>query len=246
MHKFYQRHRSNYHWTKDHPLEQVCGNPSKPVQTRRQLATDPEMCMFVLTVSKDELTNIKEAMADHAWIEAMSTNPKYSKKFEKQMHNRFEMSLMGEIKFFLGLQIHQTPRDIFIDQSKYALDILKKNGMDKCDSIGTPMATSPRLDADLSGTRVDQSNYQTMIGSLMYLTSSKPDFMQADYSFEQTTFSDVDHAGCLDTRKSTYAGIQFIGDKLVGWMSKKQDCTAMSTVEANYVALLQVVLKYFG
>ncbi|GJU15953.1 integrase, catalytic region, zinc finger, CCHC-type containing protein [Tanacetum coccineum] len=60
-----------YRWTKDHPLTQVRGNPSKPVQTRRQLATDPEMCMFALTVSIVEPKNIKEAMADSAWIEAM-------------------------------------------------------------------------------------------------------------------------------------------------------------------------------
>ncbi|GJS84043.1 retrovirus-related pol polyprotein from transposon TNT 1-94 [Tanacetum coccineum] len=71
MHTFYQPYDSEYRWTKDHPLEQVCGNPSKPVQTRRQLATDPEMCMFALTVSTAEPKTIKEAMADSAWIEAM-------------------------------------------------------------------------------------------------------------------------------------------------------------------------------
>nr|GEZ00921.1 hypothetical protein [Tanacetum cinerariifolium] len=62
---------SEYRWTKDHPLEQVRGNPSKPVKTRRQLATYPEMCMFTLTVSTAEPKNIKEAMADSTWIEAM-------------------------------------------------------------------------------------------------------------------------------------------------------------------------------
>ena len=71
MHTFYQPHQAEHRWTKDHPLEQVRGNPSKPVQTRRQLATDPEMCMFTLTVSIVEPKNIKEAMADSAWIEAM-------------------------------------------------------------------------------------------------------------------------------------------------------------------------------
>ncbi|GKF09151.1 hypothetical protein Tco_0043375, partial [Tanacetum coccineum] len=71
MHTFYQRHQSDYRWTKNHPLEQVRGNPSKPVQTRRQLATNQEICMFALTVSTVEPTNIKEAMADHAWIKAM-------------------------------------------------------------------------------------------------------------------------------------------------------------------------------
>ncbi|GJU47723.1 retrovirus-related pol polyprotein from transposon TNT 1-94 [Tanacetum coccineum] len=71
MHTFNQPQDSEYRWTKDHPLTQVRGNPSKPVQTRRQLATDPEMCMFALTVSIVEPKNIKEAMADSAWIEAM-------------------------------------------------------------------------------------------------------------------------------------------------------------------------------
>ncbi|GJW82131.1 retrovirus-related pol polyprotein from transposon TNT 1-94 [Tanacetum coccineum] len=64
-------HRSDHHWTKDHPLEQVRGNPSKPVQRRRQLATDPKMCMSILTMSNAEPKNIKEVMADHALIEAM-------------------------------------------------------------------------------------------------------------------------------------------------------------------------------
>ncbi|GKA44580.1 gag-pol polyprotein [Tanacetum coccineum] len=71
MNTFNQPPDSEYQWTKDHPLIQVRGNPSKPVQTRRQLATDPEMCMFALTVSTTEPKNIKEAMADSAWIEAM-------------------------------------------------------------------------------------------------------------------------------------------------------------------------------
>ncbi|GJR79775.1 retrovirus-related pol polyprotein from transposon TNT 1-94 [Tanacetum coccineum] len=191
------------------------------------------------------------------------------------MHSRFEMSLMGEMKFFLGLQIHQSPKGIFINQAKYALEILKKHNMDNCHSIGTPLATKPKLDVDLSGEPVDQSDYRSKIGSLMYLTSSRPDLVQAvcycaryqarptqkhlkevkrifkylkgtinmglwypkDSGFELTAFSDADHAGCLDTRKSTSGGIQFLGDKLVSWMSKKQNCTAMSSAEAQYVAL---------
>ncbi|GJX69292.1 retrovirus-related pol polyprotein from transposon TNT 1-94 [Tanacetum coccineum] len=191
------------------------------------------------------------------------------------MHSRFEMSLMGEMKFFLGLQIYQSPKGIFINQAKYALEILKKHNMDNCHSIGTPLATKPKLDVDLSGEPVDQSDYRSKIGSLMYLTSSRPDLVQAvcycaryqarptqkhlkevkrifkylkgtinmglwypkDSGFELTAFSDADHAGCLDTRKSTSGGIQFLGDKLVSWMSKKQNCTAMSSAEAEYVAL---------
>nr|GFC27507.1 Gag-Pol polyprotein [Tanacetum cinerariifolium] len=69
MHTFYQRYPSEQRWTKDHPLEQVIGNPSQSVRTRRQLESDAEMCMFALTVSRTEPKNIKEAMADSAWIE---------------------------------------------------------------------------------------------------------------------------------------------------------------------------------
>ncbi|GKC53904.1 retrovirus-related pol polyprotein from transposon TNT 1-94 [Tanacetum coccineum] len=204
-----------------------------------------------------------------------STNPKFSKRFEKLMHSRFEISLMGEMKFFLGLQIYQSPRGIFINQAKYALEILKKHGMEKDQSIGTLMATKPKLDAYLSGKLVDQTDYRSKTKLLMYLTSSRPDIVQVvcycaryqarptekhlkevkrifryimgtinmgiwylkDFGFELTTFSDVDHAGCIDTRKSTSGEMQFLGDKLVSWMSKKQDCTAMSSAEAEYVTL---------
>nr|GEY22361.1 Gag-Pol polyprotein [Tanacetum cinerariifolium] len=71
MHTFYQRYPSEHRWTKDHPIEQVIGNPSQSIRTRRQLESDAEMCMFALTVSRTEPKNIKEAMADSAWIESM-------------------------------------------------------------------------------------------------------------------------------------------------------------------------------
>ncbi|GJU03179.1 hypothetical protein Tco_1113517 [Tanacetum coccineum] len=137
------------------------------------------------------------------------------------------------------------------------------------------MATKPKIDADLSGKLVDQTDYHSKIGSLMYLTSSRPDILQAvcycaryqarptekhlkevkrifqylrvtinmglwypkDSGFELTAFSDADHTRCIDTHKITSGGIQFLGDKLVSLMSKKKDCTAMSSTEAKYVAL---------
>ncbi|GJW78836.1 putative ribonuclease H-like domain-containing protein [Tanacetum coccineum] len=284
LHTFNQPQDSEYRWTKDHPLTQVRGDPSKPVQTRRQLATDPEMCMFALTVSTAEPKNIKEAMADSAWIEAMQEELHQfdrlqvwelvdkpfgknviklkwlwkNKKDEDQTvirnkarlvakgyaqeegidfeesfapvarleavrifvayvaHKSFPIYQMdvktaflnGPLKeevyvaqpdgfvdpdhpekvyrlrkalyglkqaprawydelsnfliskgFTKGLQIHQSPRGIFINQAKYTLEILKKHGMEKGQSIGTPMATKPKLDADLSGEPVDQTDY---------------------------------------------------------------------------------------
>nr|GFA41569.1 Gag-Pol polyprotein [Tanacetum cinerariifolium]GFA41611.1 Gag-Pol polyprotein [Tanacetum cinerariifolium]GFA41615.1 Gag-Pol polyprotein [Tanacetum cinerariifolium] len=84
MHTFYQRHPSEYHWTKDHPLEQVIGNPSQPVRTRQYLDTNGEMCMFALFVSRTEPKNIKEAMADHAWIEATQEELHQFKRLDKK------------------------------------------------------------------------------------------------------------------------------------------------------------------
>ncbi|GJX27238.1 retrovirus-related pol polyprotein from transposon TNT 1-94 [Tanacetum coccineum] len=98
--------------------------------------------------------------------------------------------------FFLGLQVNQSPRGIFINQSNYVLEILKKYGMEACDPVGTPMEIKDKLDLDQNGSPVDATKYRSMIGALMYLTH-----------------------------------------KLVSWSSKKQDCTALSTAEAEYVSL---------
>ncbi|GKB42822.1 hypothetical protein Tco_0887764 [Tanacetum coccineum] len=86
------------------------------------------------------------------------------------MKSNFEMSMMGELKLFLELQ---SPRDIFISQSQYAIKLLKKHGMDECVSMSTPMATK-RLDADLQGTLIDQTMYHRMMRGFMYLTTSRP------------------------------------------------------------------------
>ncbi|GJX09028.1 retrovirus-related pol polyprotein from transposon TNT 1-94 [Tanacetum coccineum] len=96
------------------------------------------------------------------------------------------------------------PRGIFINQAKYAQEILKKHGMTSCDSIGTPMATKNTLDADLSGTLVDQTKYRSMVGALMYLTARSPG---SNYTFSEIRI----HARCLDSRKSTSGGIQILG-----------------------------------
>ncbi|GJY14044.1 retrovirus-related pol polyprotein from transposon TNT 1-94 [Tanacetum coccineum] len=160
-----------------------------------------------------------------------------------------EMSMMGEMKFFLELQIHQFPHGIFINESQYTLELFRKHGIDKCDTVTTPMATA-KIDADLQGNPTDQTRYRSMIGGLMYLTISQPDiafatFVCAHYQARLTekhlkeliTYLDADLVGCLDDYKSTSRGLQFLGDKLVSWSSKKQDCTTMSTAEAEYVSL---------
>ncbi|GJU69981.1 retrovirus-related pol polyprotein from transposon TNT 1-94 [Tanacetum coccineum] len=95
------------------------------------------------------------------------------------MTTKFKMSMMGQMSFFLGLQISQSPRGIFINQSKYAYEIVKKYGMLTSDSVDTPMVEKSKLDEDLQGNPVDATLYRGMIGSLMYLTSSRPDLIYA-------------------------------------------------------------------
>ncbi|GKA72521.1 hypothetical protein Tco_0778737 [Tanacetum coccineum] len=89
------------------------------------------------------------------------------------------MSMMGEMTFFLGLQVNQSPCGIFINQSKYVLEILKKYGMETYDPVGTPMEIKDKLDLDQQGSPVDERKYHSMIGALMYLTSSRPDIVHA-------------------------------------------------------------------
>nr|GEX15738.1 hypothetical protein [Tanacetum cinerariifolium] len=155
---------------------------------------------------------------------------------------RFEMLMMGEMTFFLGLQVNQSLCGIFINQSKYVLEILTKYGMESCDPVGTLMEFKDKLDLDQNGTPVDATKYHSMIGALMYLTSSRPDI---DSGFKLTRFSDADYAVCNDTFKSTSGRAQFLGKKLVSWSSKKQDCTALSTVEAEYVPLSACCAQVF-
>jgi hypothetical protein len=93
------------------------------------------------------------------------------------MTDRFEMSMMGVLTFFLRFQIKQAKERTFISQTRYIHDILKKFGMDKAKPIKTPMGTNGHLDLDLGGTSVDQKVYYSMIGSLFYLYASRPDIM---------------------------------------------------------------------
>ncbi|GJR23203.1 retrovirus-related pol polyprotein from transposon TNT 1-94 [Tanacetum coccineum] len=242
----------------DHPLEQVIGEPSQPVLTRNQLRSDGDMCMYALTfivfqmdvktaflhgmlkedvyvcqpegfIDADHPSHVyklKKALyglkqAPRAWydellmfllqnhcLQRQQLDPTlFIRRFDDDILVPLRMSMMGEMTFFLGLQVNQSPRGIFINQSNYVLEILKKYGMETCDPIVTGHRTATMLCA-----RYKLSN-------------------------RQAPPRDADYAGCKDTFKSTSGGAQFLGEKLVSWSSKKQDCTALSTAEAEYVSL---------
>ncbi|KAK6136992.1 hypothetical protein DH2020_029267 [Rehmannia glutinosa] len=108
-----------------------------------------------------------------------STNKDLCEKFSNLMQSEFEMSMMGELNFFLGLQIKQCQEGIYISQSKYTKELLKKFGIEEGRIVTTPMATNIKLDKDEKGKSVDESKYRGMIGSLLYLTASRPDILHA-------------------------------------------------------------------
>ncbi|GKF80849.1 copia protein, partial [Tanacetum coccineum] len=104
-----------------------------------------------------------------------TSTPELCDLFAKIMCSKIKMSMMGKISFFLGLRISQSPRDIFINLSKYAVKSLKKYGFNSCDLMDTLMVEKSKLDEDKEGKAVDPSHYRGMIGTLFYLTASRPD-----------------------------------------------------------------------
>ncbi|GKA65873.1 hypothetical protein Tco_0765580 [Tanacetum coccineum] len=128
------------------------------------------------------------------------------------------MSSMGELTFFLRLQVTQKDDGIFISQDKYVDEILKKFGFSTVKTASTPMVTSKPLLKDAEAEDVDVHLYRSMIGSLMYLTSSRPDI--------------IDYAGASLDKKSTTGGCQFLRSRLISWHCKKQTTVANSNTEA--------------
>ncbi|GJV61248.1 retrovirus-related pol polyprotein from transposon TNT 1-94 [Tanacetum coccineum] len=151
--------------------------------------------------------------------------------------------------------ISQSPRGIFINQSKYALESLKKYGFESCDPVDTPMVEKSKLDEDKEGKAVDPSHYRGRLPKSTSLNAVKRIFRYLkgtvhqglwypkDSSIALTAFADADHVGCQDTRRSTSGSIQLLGDRLVSWSSKRQKSAAISSTEAEYIALSEYELE---
>nr|GEU32465.1 hypothetical protein [Tanacetum cinerariifolium] len=299
-------------WTKDHPLNNIIGQLSRPFSTRLQLHEQALFCYYDAFLTLVEPKTYKEALNQSCWIEAMQEelneferlkvwelvprsdkvmgrslrsqpdgfvdqdNPNHVYKLKKALHGLkqaprawYDMlsSFLISQDFSKGsvdltlfirrngndlLLISQSPRGIFINQSKYSLESLKKYSFESYDPVDTPMVEKSKLDEDKEGKAVDPSHYHGMIGTLLYLTASRPDLQFAicmcaryqarptkkhDSSIDLTTFADVNHAGCQDTRRSTSGSVQFLGERLISWSSKRQKSAAISSTEAKYIAL---------
>nr|GEZ87340.1 hypothetical protein [Tanacetum cinerariifolium] len=182
-----------------------------------------------------------------------SSNPLLCREFEALMHDKFQMSVMGELNFFLGLQVLQKKDGTFLSQDKYVGDILKKFRYSNVRSENTPIDKENPWGKDGPGKDVELHLYRSMIGSLMYLTASRLYIMFAICACtrNQVTLKechlhavkrifrylkDSDYGGATQDRKSTTGGCQFLGRRLISWQCKKQTIVATSTTEAEYVA----------
>ncbi|KAJ0888369.1 putative RNA-directed DNA polymerase [Helianthus annuus] len=229
-----------------------------------------DQTLFIKRVGRDQI--LVQIYVDD--IIFGSTSEDLCKEFERVMKKKFEMSALGEMTLFLGLQVKQSSQGILIHQGKYVDDVLAKFKFTDAKPAETPMAERPLLTEDEEGESVNQRQYRSMIGSLMYLTASRPDIMFAvcncaryqanpktshliavkrifrylkgrprfglwyprDSNFDLFAFSDSNFGGTDSDRKSTSAGCQFLGNRLISWQCKKQQTVAISTAEAEYVA----------
>nr|GEV34352.1 integrase, catalytic region, zinc finger, CCHC-type, peptidase aspartic, catalytic [Tanacetum cinerariifolium] len=198
--------------SKDHPLDNVIGNPSRPAR------------LVAKGYRQEEGIDFEESFAPVARIEA--------------------------IRIFIT---NAASKNMTIYQMDVKTALLKRElkkevynfRMDTCDPVDTPMVDRLKLDEDPLGVPVDQTRFCSMVGSLMYLTAADPTlgtinwglWYPKDTAMALTAYPDADHAGCQDTRRSTSRSAQFLGDKLFSWLSKKQKSIAISTTEAEYIAM---------
>ncbi|GJS34055.1 putative ribonuclease H-like domain-containing protein [Tanacetum coccineum] len=164
-------------------------------------------------------------------------------EFENMMHKKFQMSSMGELTFFLGLQVKQKEDGIFISQDKYVTEILKKFGFSDVRIASTPMETHKPLLKDADAEDVDEHLYRSMIGSLMIFRFLKGQpklglWYPKDSPFDLVEFTNNDYTRASLDRKSTIGGCQFLGCRLISWQCKKQTVVPNSTTEAEYIAAL--------
>lgn len=202
-------------------------------------------------------------------------------QFKDEMRCCFEMTDLGIMKYFLGMEVTQLSCGIFICQQKYASDVLRRFKMEECKPVGTPMATNLKLSKDDDTSKVDGSMYRSLVGSLLYLTASRPDILfvvnvlsrfmsspkethfsaakrvlryikgtadlgiffpkSANESLSLIGYSDSDWGGCVDDSRSTTGYLFSLGAGYFTWSSKKQETTAQSTAEAEYIAAASAV-----
>ncbi|RVW13652.1 Retrovirus-related Pol polyprotein from transposon TNT 1-94 [Vitis vinifera] len=171
---------------------------------------------------------------------------------KKLLTKEFEIKDLGNLKYFLGMEIARSKKGIAVSQRKYVLDLLNETGMLGCKPAETPMDTTVKLEESDGSAPVDKGRYQRLVGKLIYLSHTRPgiDFsVSVGLFFQRTTkkeikiFSDADWAGSVTDRRSTSGYCSFVWGNLVTWRSKKQSVVARSNAEAEFRAMAQAAIN---
>ncbi|XP_016195353.1 uncharacterized protein LOC107636347 [Arachis ipaensis] len=151
------------------------------------------------------------------------------------LHQHFRIKGLSPLKYFLGIEVAQSVKEICLSQRKYCLDLLEDSGLLGAKLASVPMDSSTRLYQDKSPLLSDLFVYRRLVGRLIYLTITQPDIIESE--IQLLGFSDSDWAGCPDTRRSLTGYCFFLGSPLASWKTKKQTTVARSSTEAEYRAL---------
>ncbi|GJW89424.1 hypothetical protein Tco_0164764 [Tanacetum coccineum] len=237
-----------------HPKSQIIGDPKSVVQTRSKVQEksgaralfsfiqkqqrnnhkDQQHCLFAYFLSQEEPKKISEALQDDSWVQAMQEE---LLQFKLQ-----QMSSMGELTFFLGLQVKQNKAEIFISQDKYVAEILKKFDLVNVKIAITSMETKVALTKDEEAVDMDvtpNTSHLNAVKRIFKYIKGKPHvglWYPRESPFDLEAYSDNDYGRSNLDRKSTTGGCQFLGQRLISWQCKKQTIVATSTTEAEYVA----------
>ncbi|GJY07115.1 retrovirus-related pol polyprotein from transposon TNT 1-94 [Tanacetum coccineum] len=262
-----QTHHHLGKWSKDHPLDNVIGNPSRPVSTRKQLATDALWCLYNSVLSKVEPKNFKSAITEDCWFQAMQDEIHefdrlqarlVAKGYRQEEGIDFEESFapvarIEAIRIFIAnaasknMTIYQMDvktaflngelkEEVYVSQLEGFVDPDHPTHVYRLKKALYGLKQAPRAWYQASPTK---KHLEALKRVFWYLrgTIHWGLWYPKDTDMALTAYADADHACCQDTRRSMSGSAQFLGDKLVSWSSKKQKSTAISTTEAEYIAM---------
>ncbi|XP_050878458.1 uncharacterized mitochondrial protein AtMg00810-like [Lathyrus oleraceus] len=148
-------------------------------------------------------------------------------EFKESMMKEFDMTDLGKMKYFLGIEVVQFDGGIFISQAKYVMEVLRRFGMEHNNSVENPMVPGFEISKDENGIEMDGSFFKQLIGSMMYLTTTRPNIMYAvsllsrrGGSHELFGFTDIDYAGSVEDRRSTSGYVFMLSGAAVTWSSR--------------------------
>ncbi|GJQ94074.1 putative ribonuclease H-like domain-containing protein [Tanacetum coccineum] len=216
----------NSKWTKDHPLENIIGELDRPVSTRLQLHEQALFCYYDAFLTAVEPKTYKDALTQSCWIEAMQEELNEFECLEVWELSFALVARLEAIRIFLAFAAHM---NMVIYQMDVKTAFLNGNLWEEV------YVSQPNSFVDSNN-----PNHVYKLKKALYGLKQAPrawTIISKGFFIDSTAFADVDHAGCQDTRRSTSGSLQFLGDRLISWLSKSQKSTAVSSTEAEYIAL---------